>query len=33
MPSDHEMNKQYAGFEDYDERASREIAVFVLEPR
>lgn len=27
------MNAQYAGFEDYDERTSREIAVFVLEPR
>ena len=27
------MNEQYAGFEDYDERTSREIAVFVLEPR
>jgi deazaflavin-dependent oxidoreductase (nitroreductase family) len=27
------MNAQYAGFDDYDERTSREIAVFVLEPR
>jgi deazaflavin-dependent oxidoreductase (nitroreductase family) len=27
------MNQQYAGFEDYDERTSREIAVFALEPR
>ena len=27
------MNEQYAGFEDYEERASRDIAVFVLEPR
>jgi len=27
------MNEQYAGFEDYDERTSRDIAVFVLEPR
>jgi deazaflavin-dependent oxidoreductase (nitroreductase family) len=27
------MNDQYAGFEDYDERTSRDIAVFVLEPR
>ena len=26
------MNEQYAGFEDYDERTSRDIAVFVLEP-
>jgi deazaflavin-dependent oxidoreductase (nitroreductase family) len=27
------MNAQYAGFEDYDERTSRDIAVFVLDPR
>jgi deazaflavin-dependent oxidoreductase (nitroreductase family) len=27
------MNEQYAGFEDYDERTSRDIAVFVLDPR
>jgi F420H(2)-dependent quinone reductase len=27
------MNQQYAGFEDYDQTTSREIAVFVLEPR
>ena len=27
------MNAQYAGFEDYEERTSRDIAVFVLEPR
>lgn len=27
------MNAQYAGFDDYEERTSREIAVFVLEPR
>jgi deazaflavin-dependent oxidoreductase (nitroreductase family) len=27
------MNVQYAGFDDYDERTSRDIAVFVLEPR
>jgi deazaflavin-dependent oxidoreductase (nitroreductase family) len=27
------MNEQYAGFEQYDETTSREIAVFVLEPR
>jgi F420H(2)-dependent quinone reductase len=27
------MNAQYAGFEDYDERTSRDIAVFVLAPR
>jgi len=27
------MNAQYAGFDDYDERTSREIAVFVLDPR
>jgi deazaflavin-dependent oxidoreductase (nitroreductase family) len=26
------MNAQYAGFEDYDERTSRDIAVFVLDP-
>jgi len=25
------MNDQYAGFDDYDERTSRDIAVFVLE--
>jgi deazaflavin-dependent oxidoreductase (nitroreductase family) len=25
------MNEQYAGFDDYDERTSRDIAVFVLE--
>jgi len=29
----HRMNEQYTGFADYDERTSREIAVFVLEPR
>ena len=28
-----QMNEQYAGFDDYEERTSREIAVFVLEPR
>jgi deazaflavin-dependent oxidoreductase (nitroreductase family) len=28
-----QMNEQYAGFEDYDERTSRDIAVFVLDPR
>jgi F420H(2)-dependent quinone reductase len=27
------MNDQYAGFEDYEKRTSRDIAVFVLEPR
>jgi deazaflavin-dependent oxidoreductase (nitroreductase family) len=27
------MNAQYAGFEDYHERTSRDIGVFVLEPR
>jgi F420H(2)-dependent quinone reductase len=27
------MNEQYAGFAQYDENTSREIAVFVLEPR
>jgi deazaflavin-dependent oxidoreductase (nitroreductase family) len=27
------MNAQYAGFEDYSERTSRDIGVFVLEPR
>jgi deazaflavin-dependent oxidoreductase (nitroreductase family) len=27
------MNAQYAGFDDYEERTSRDIAVFVLEPR
>jgi deazaflavin-dependent oxidoreductase (nitroreductase family) len=27
------MNEQYEGFEDYRERTSRDIAVFVLEPR
>ncbi|MHB8243134.1 MAG: nitroreductase family deazaflavin-dependent oxidoreductase [Solirubrobacteraceae bacterium] len=27
------MNQQYAGFDDYDERTSRDIAVFVLDPR
>jgi F420H(2)-dependent quinone reductase len=27
------MNEQYAGFEAYDERTSRDIAVFVLDPR
>jgi deazaflavin-dependent oxidoreductase (nitroreductase family) len=27
------MNEQYAGFDDYDERTSRDIAVFALEPR
>jgi deazaflavin-dependent oxidoreductase (nitroreductase family) len=26
------MNEQYAGFDDYEERTSRDIAVFVLEP-
>ncbi len=27
------MNEQYAGFDDYEERTARDIAVFVLEPR
>jgi deazaflavin-dependent oxidoreductase (nitroreductase family) len=27
------MNEQYAGFDDYHERTSRDIAVFALEPR
>jgi F420H(2)-dependent quinone reductase len=27
------MNEQYGGFEDYRERTSRDIAVFVLDPR
>jgi F420H(2)-dependent quinone reductase len=27
------MNSEYEGFEDYRERTSRDIAVFVLEPR
>jgi F420H(2)-dependent quinone reductase len=27
------MNEQYAGFDDYEERTSRNIAVFALEPR
>jgi F420H(2)-dependent quinone reductase len=27
------MNEQYAGFEDYEERTSRDIGVFVLERR
>lgn len=27
------VNELYAGFDDYDERTSRDIAVFVLEPR
>ncbi len=27
------MNQSYAGFDDYAERTSRDIAVFVLEPR
>ena len=27
------MNAQYGGFEDYEKRTSRDIAVFVLEPR
>ena len=27
------MNAQYAGFDDYEERTSRDISVFVLEPR
>ena len=27
------MNAQYKGFDDYDQRTSRDIAVFVLEPR
>ena len=27
------MNEQYAGFDDYDAKTSRDIPVFVLEPR
>jgi F420H(2)-dependent quinone reductase len=27
------MNERYAGFDDYDEHTSRDIGVFVLEPR
>jgi deazaflavin-dependent oxidoreductase (nitroreductase family) len=27
------MNEQYEGFDDYDARTSRDIAVFVLDPR
>jgi F420H(2)-dependent quinone reductase len=27
------MNDQYGGFDDYEERTARDIAVFVLEPR
>jgi len=27
------MNEQYAGFDDYRSRTSRDISVFVLEPR
>jgi deazaflavin-dependent oxidoreductase (nitroreductase family) len=27
------MNAQYEGFDDYEQRTSRDIAVFVLEPR
>jgi F420H(2)-dependent quinone reductase len=27
------MNEQYGGFDDYEKRTAREIAVFVLEPR
>lgn len=27
------MNEVYAGFDEYDERTSRDIAVFALEPR
>ena len=27
------MNEQYAGFDDYEQRTTRDIAVFVLEPR
>jgi deazaflavin-dependent oxidoreductase (nitroreductase family) len=27
------VNEQYSGFDDYAERTSREIALFVLEPR
>jgi len=27
------MNQEYAGFDDYERRTSRDIAVFVLEPR
>jgi F420H(2)-dependent quinone reductase len=29
----HKMNEQYAGFDAYDANTSRDIAVFVLEPR
>jgi deazaflavin-dependent oxidoreductase (nitroreductase family) len=29
----HAMNAQYGGFDDYEKRTSRDIAVFVLEPR
>lgn len=28
-----EMNAQYAGFDDYEAKTTRDIAVFVLEPR
>ncbi len=27
------VNEQYSGFDEYDERTSRDIGVFVLEPR
>ena len=27
------MNEQYGGFDDYEKRTARDIAVFVLEPR
>ena len=27
------MNRQYAGFDEYDRRTERDIALFVLEPR
>ena len=27
------VNEMYEGFDDYDAKTSREIAVFVLEPR
>jgi hypothetical protein len=27
------MNQQYAGFDAYDAKTARDIAVFVLEPR
>jgi deazaflavin-dependent oxidoreductase (nitroreductase family) len=27
------MNEQYGGFEDHEQRTSRDISVFVLEPR